>query len=111
MAALQPANQLRWFDGSHFQRAGHAEKLIPVRRDQLPLQAMAGNSVEHAITGFMIEAPISRIPEIRQPRAELKSQQPEQPENQIGVAGRVGDDLLWLQLSVRICCKRLRSFW
>ena len=58
---------------------------------------MTRHPIQHAVVRVTIEPPQPRIPEIRQPRAELKAQQPEQAEHEVGIPCRVRDQLLWLQ--------------
>jgi hypothetical protein len=91
-AALQDAQQLGGADGAGGQRAGDTQGVLPLLADQLAVDAVAGEAVERAVVGVAIDAPEALVGQASRAGAELVAQQPEQPEDLIGVGGLVGDD-------------------
>ena len=61
--------------------------------DRIALDAIACNTVESPVISVLIDPPQSGLAQVRQPRTELETQQPEQPEHKIRIAGCVCDQL------------------
>ena len=61
--------------------------------DRIALDAIASNTVESPVISLLIDPPQSGLTQARQPRTELETQQPEQPEDKIRISGCVGDQL------------------
>src|SRR4051812_21612875 len=97
VSSLESTDQFGRSHGSHLQRSRDAEKLIPVRRHELAPEIMPRHSLQHTVVLLPLKTPEPRVTYIGQTRTELKSQEPEQAKHQIGIAGRVRDDLLRLQ--------------
>jgi hypothetical protein len=91
-AALEYTQQLGGADGPGRQRAGDAQDVLPLLADQVDVDAVAGEAVEWSVVGVAVDAPEALIGQASGAGAELVAQQPEQPEDLIGVGGLVGDD-------------------
>jgi hypothetical protein len=89
---LQDAQQLGCADGAGGQGAGDAQDVLPLPADQLGVYAVASEAVERSVAGVAVDAPESLVGQAGRAGPELVTQQPEQPEDLVGVGGLVGDD-------------------
>jgi hypothetical protein len=64
-----------------------------MRVQRIALDAIASNTVENPVISFLIDPPQSGLAQARQPRTELETQQPKQPEDKIRISGCVRDQL------------------
>jgi hypothetical protein len=85
---------------TQLERAGEPEQVIPVPRDQVPVDLMASDPVESAIIRSGINPPEARPTHVGHARAERIAQQPEQAKDDITIRARIRDDLGRRQLGL-----------
>ena len=95
---LQDAHDGAGMDAAQLQRPGEAQHVLPVLGDEVDVDAVAREPVQHAVIGSLVDAPKSGVADIGEPGAELVSEQPEQSEHCVGVGGSVGHDLGWREV-------------
>jgi hypothetical protein len=80
-AALQHAQQLASTDGAGRERPEDAQDVVPVRRDQPRVDAVAREVVEWPVVGVAVKAPEALVRQPRRARAELVARQPVEAED------------------------------
>ena len=83
----------RCLDDTQLERTGQPKHVVPVFLDQICIHAMPCHTIQAAIIGSRIDAPVAGTPNIGDSRTEPVAEQPEQTEDHIGVGSGVGHDL------------------
>lgn len=100
--AAQVAHELTGGGVTLEERAGDAQEIVVVIGDQGWAQAVAGERVEPTVVGGRIQAPEAGAAGVGRAGRELAAQQPEEPEDDVGVAGAVGHHLARAHAGLRV---------
>jgi hypothetical protein len=82
---LQAAHDVHGGDTAEPERSDEPEHIVPVRCDPIKVDALTRQHVEFAVIGLCVEA---RTADVRQTGTEAKTQQPEQPKDNVAVGSR-----------------------
>src|ERR1700733_13166011 len=85
---------------AELERSSETDEVGPIVSDQVEIDDALRNLLERAVIGGAVDAPELCAANIRQSRAELITEQPEQAENGVGISGGVGHDFLGIEFGL-----------
>src|SRR3546814_1062849 len=89
MVGLKDTGEPSRAHDAEFQRSGQAQQVIPVLDDQLGVDPVRREVVQHTVIGLSIDTPEPRAADIGDARRELEPEEVENAENRVGIAGRI----------------------
>lgn len=97
VANLKDPHDASRFQVAKLEGSSEADQVFPIFSDELGVDRALNDCIEWAIVGRLAYAPKPCPTDIRQTRAKLIAQKPEQAEDGIRIGGRICHDLDWVE--------------